>query len=305
MSSAFAWLVWRQGWWFAAPLSWAVGSIAMGALFIAGHDCGHRSLLGSKRAMLVIGHICLSPVLYPFWSWKYSHDAHHRDTNLLDRSEGVYFDNAWTPYLTDEYATARANVVWTYKIGRWVPPLGSTLHLFWIVWMPQKYRAGRHRNRVLLSMAVTVATAVGISSALWVGFGSPLAVLHFFLIPSLGVQCWMSMYTYFHHTSTDVTLHHAEEWNPFTAQMDGTVNAFTPRWISYLHSNIDVHIPHHVSPRIPSYHLRAANTALRAGTWGHVMRERKLTVRYMFQMVKTCHLWSTERRRYVRFDELG
>lgn len=307
VSSAFAWIVWRQGWWFLAPVSWAAGSIAMAAMFVAGHDCGHRSLLRSNRVMVILGHVFHSPVLYPFWSWKYSHDAHHRDTNLLDRGEGVYFDNAWTPYMTDHYAEARQRrrpVTWVYQVGRLVPPLGTMLHLFWILWMPQKYRAGRHRNRVLFSMAVTVATAIGISTALWIGFGSPWAVLHFFLIPVAGVHCWMSLYTYFHHTSTDVTFHHAEEWNPFVAQMDGTINAFTPRWISYLHMNIDVHIPHHVSTRIPSYHLRAANAALKTSKWGPIMRERKLSLRYMIETVKTCHLWSDERGGYVRFNEV-
>lgn len=307
VSSAFALIVWRSGWWFAAPVSWALGSVALCALFVAGHDCGHRSLLRNDRVMQVLGHIFMAPVLYPFWSWKYSHDAHHRDTNLLDLGEGVYFDNAWTPYLTERYLDAqehRRPVTWIYKAGRLVIPLGTTLHLLWVMWMPQKYRPGRHRNRVVFSMAFTAAMFVGIATALWAGFESPLAVMHFFLVPALMAQCWLSMYTYFHHTATDVKYRHAAEWNPFVAQMDGTINAFTPRLISYLHSNIDVHIPHHVSPKIPSYHLRAANQALRAGSWGHLMRERKLTIRYMAQMVRSCHLWSDERDGYVRFDEL-
>ncbi len=308
VASAIAWFVWDRGWWLAAPIAWAAGSTAMMGLFVIGHDCGHSSFLKSKRAMTIIGHVVHSPVLYPYWSWKYSHDAHHRHTNLLGRGEGgVYFDNAWTPYLTDHYeATKQRNPAagWLYRAARWVPPFGSFLHLLWIHWLPKKFRAGRERNRVYFSMAVTVTTAIGLITTLWIGFGSPLAPLHFFVIPALLFHCWMSLYTYLHHTTPDVHLHHAETWNPFVAQMDGTVNVFTPRWISFLHFNIDVHIPHHVTTRIPSYRLRAANEALRDGTWGSIMREHPLTIRYMINQVKACHLWDAERDGFVRFDEL-
>ena len=306
VASAVAALVWAEGWWLAAPLSWALGSIAMCALFVAGHDCGHRSFLRSDRAMEIIGHVTMSPVLYPFWSWKYSHDAHHRHTNLLVRGEGVYFDNAWNPYVVGSYLDVRAKsrlAAATYKLTRIFPPVGSFLHLLAYHWWPPGFRAGRHRNRVIRSIVITTAVSGAIAAGLWIGLGSPLAVLHFWLIPALGFHAWMALYTFLHHTSDDVTFLTEDAWNPFAAQMDGTVNVHSPRWLSYLHLAIDVHIPHHVSTRIPSYHLRAANDALAAGTWGDVMRERPLTLSYLRQQVRSCHLWADEGDRYRRFTD--
>ncbi len=310
VATALAAVVWAQGWWFLAPVSWLVGSIAMTGLFVLGHDCGHRSLLRSDRAMVLIGHLSLSPVLYPFWAWKYSHDAHHRHTNLLDRPEGagVYFDNAWNPYVVEEYARLRREgdkaTRAIYRTVRAAPPIGSLLHLLGYHWLPGGFRAGRHRTRVLRSMAFAVVMDAAIVAAVVAATGSWLAVLHFWLLPAIGFHLWMALYTFLHHTSDDVTFLHRDEWNPFAAQVDGTLNVLAPRWLSYLHLQIDVHVPHHVSTRIPSYHLRAANAALAEGTWGHHVRERRMTLRYVRDQVRACHLWSDERTGYQRFDEL-
>lgn len=306
-ASALAAVVWANGWWALAPLSWFVGAIAATALFVVGHDCGHRSLLASDRAMRMIGHVTLGTVLYPFWGWKYSHDAHHRHTNLLDRGEGVYFDNAWNPWLVDDYRRTEADSTIgaaLYRLTRWCPPVGSLAHMIAYNWLAWQFRPGRHRRRVRFSAAFTALVAVGLTVGLWVGFGSPLAVLHFWLLPALGFQAFMALYTFLHHTADDVTFLHTDDWNPFRAQMDGTINVFAPRWLSFLHLNIDVHIPHHVSTRIPSYHLRAANAALRDGRWGAVMRERRLTPRYVWSCIASSHVWCDDRVGYRRFADL-
>lgn len=254
--------------------------------------------------MTVIGHATLSPVLYPFWAWKYSHDAHHRHTNDLGREgEGVYFDNAWNPYLVDEFEAMdrnRRSAAVLHRVARLVPPIGSLLHLLAYHWIPSRFRAGRHRRRVISSIAVTVAVNAVIVAAI-ATMVSPWAVLHVWLVPVLAFHHWMALYTYLHHTAEDVEFLGSDEWNPFAAQMQGTVNVLAPRWLSFLHLQIDVHIPHHVSTSIPSYHLRAANDALKAGTWGHVMRERPLRLRYLFRQVGQCHLWSSPDRGYRRF----
>lgn len=305
VATAVAAAVWAQGWWFLAPVSWVVGSIAACALFVAGHDCAHGSFLRSRRAMEVIGHLCMAPVLYPMRAWKYSHDAHHRETNRLGGGEGVYFDNAWSPRSVGEYRRLqeedKPNAM-LYRIIRLVPPVGSFFHLLGYHWRPSLYRP-HHRRRVTRSIVATLLIDAVVAGVIWTFTGSVLAIAHFWLLPALGFHAWMALYTFLHHTADDIAFLEPEQWTPIAGQLDGTVNCLAPRWLSFLHLNIDVHIPHHVTTSVPSYHLRAANKAIQASEFGARMTERRLSVAYLRQTVRTCQLWRSDQVEYVRFAD--
>lgn len=305
VSTALAAVVWAQGWWPAAPLTWILGSIAACSLFVAGHDCAHGSFLRSRRAMEIIGHLCMAPVLYPMRAWKYSHDAHHRETNRLGEGEGVYFDNAWSPRRVGDYSRMqeddRPNAI-LYRLIRLAPPVGSFLHLIGYHWRPSLYRP-HHRRRVIRSMAATMVIAGGMAAVIWACTGSILAIAHFWLLPALGFHAWMALYTFLHHTADDIVFLDADRWTPIAGQLDGTVNCLAPRWLSFLHLNIDVHIPHHVTTSVPSYHLRAANQAIRASEFGWRMTERPLTIEYLRRTVRTCQLWRGDGVNYERFAD--
>lgn len=305
VATALAAVVWAKGWWLAAPVSWVLGSIAACSMFVAGHDCAHGSFLRSRRAMEVIGHLCMAPVLYPMRAWKYSHDAHHRETNRLGGGEGIYFDNAWSPRDAGDYArlqeVAKPSAA-LYRIIRRVPPVGSFLHLLGYHWRPALFRP-HHRRRVLRSMAATALIGAILGGAVWASTGSILAIAHFWILPALGFHAWMALYTYLHHTADDIVFLEPERWTPIAGQLDGTVNCLAPRWLSFLHLNIDVHIPHHVTTSVPSYHLRAANEALRASEFGARMTERPLTLAYLLRTVRECQLWRSDRDDYVRFTD--
>ena len=305
VATAMAAVVWAQGWWFVAPLSWVVGSIAACSLFVAGHDCAHGSFLRSRRAMEVIGHLCMAPVLYPMRAWKYSHDAHHRETNRLGGGEGIYFDNAWSPRSEGDYRRLRLDakpLAALYRLVRLLPPVGSFLHLMGYHWRPALFRP-HHRRRVVRSMAITLVIDAVIVGAIWAGTGSVLAVAHFWLLPALGFHAWMALYTFLHHTADDVVFLDADRWTPIAGQLDGTVNCLAPRWLSFLHLNIDVHIPHHVTTSVPSYHLRAANEAIQASEFGDRMTERRMTLRYLRRTVRDCQLWRVDEDSYARFAD--
>ncbi len=55
------------------------------------------------------------------------------------------------------------------------------------------------------------------------------------------------------------------------AQLAGTVHCDFPAWVEFLTHDISVHVPHHVSSKIPWYNLRKANESLRAN-WGQVRK---------------------------------
>jgi len=98
--------------------------------------------------------------------------------------------------------------------------------------------------------------------------------------------------------------------------------------IEILCHDINVHVPHHISPRIPSYNLRAAYDSIKQN-WGKVIRNSPTLVHFSgslhttvtsfivlqyvneanwnWRLMKTiltrCHVYDKERY-YVPFDEL-
>ncbi|OAY66541.1 Omega-6 fatty acid desaturase, chloroplastic [Ananas comosus] len=113
----------------------------------------------------------------------------------------------------------------------------------------------------------------------------------------------MSTFTMIHHTAPHIPFKASEEWNAAQAQLGGTVHCNYPRWIEILCHDISVHIPHHISPRIPSYNLRAAHEAL-LQNWGKYLNEANWNWRLMKTIMTTCHVYDKEKY-YVSFDEVA
>ena len=281
------------------PISWGLSGMAFTSLFVLGHDCGHFNLLRSKPLMVALGHFLLLPAGYPFYAWKYSHDAHHSHVNRLEFGPGIYFDNAWLPLTVEAYANIRRRNPFFALVYRWIrtcPPFGSLLHLFRCAVWAGSYRPNHRRGlyvSYLFLLGVGGVTATGL-----VTVGGFEALFHFWLVPAVLFQVWMGTYTFVHHTSEDIPCLEPANWLPATAQL-GTVNCRLPEWISRLHFRIDIHVPHHVSTAIPSYRLIEANAALLRSAFGPQVRELPLTLGYVHRQSQRCQLWDREQGSYV------
>ena len=70
------------------PLFSVVFGTTLTGLWVIGHECGHRAFAGAKSNDWindVVGFMTHTPLLVPFWAWRYSHHKHHSFTNhLLD-----------------------------------------------------------------------------------------------------------------------------------------------------------------------------------------------------------------------------
>ena len=53
------------------------------AIFVLGHDCGHGSFSAYSWVNDIVGTILHSFILVPFYSWKLSHRAHHKNTGMF------------------------------------------------------------------------------------------------------------------------------------------------------------------------------------------------------------------------------
>ncbi|KAF8066409.1 FAD6 [Scenedesmus sp. PABB004] len=280
--------------WYLLPFAWFIAGTAFTGFFVIGHDCGHRSFSENKLLEDIVGTLAFMPLIYPFEPWRIKHNQHHAQTNKLVE------DTAWHPVMPAE-------------IEKWSPTqkaiyqtfLGSPLKLWasvghWWIWHFDlaKYTE-KQKPRVLVSLAAVAAFALIALPALGAATGVG-GVVKYWLMPWLGYHFWMSTFTVVHHTAPHIPFKPAEEWNAAKAQLSGTVDCEYPRWVEFLCHDISVHVPHHVSSKIPWYNLRKANESLKAN-WGQYMTSCTFNWRMMKTIFTELHVYD-KTKNYVPFD---
>ncbi len=288
-------------------LGWGLAGMSVTSLFVIGHDCAHASFLKNNKIGDLIGHFCFLFSFYPYYGWKFTHNAHHAHTNDLTFHENdVYFDNAWLPFTSAQYLELKTNsplYAFLYKSTRYFPPIGSFLHNIAFHAYPRKFIA-THRSKLILSYAVLGIGVICLSIGLVWLTGSAFAILHFLLIPGILFQFWMSYYTFLHHTSTEIEFYSKEDWTPYLGQILSTYNSLCPRWLSFLHFHIDIHTPHHLSTAIPCYHLKEAYADLKKSEYASDLKEGRFRLSYLWKQMSECHVWDLEKRSYRKFSEI-
>lgn len=281
--------------WYLLPLAWAWTGTAVTGFFVIGHDCAHKSFSRNKLVEDVVGTLAFMPLIYPYEPWRFKHDRHHAKTNMLIE------DTAWQPVWQKEIESSpflRKAIIFGYGPIR---PWMSIAH--WLIWHfdLKKFRPNEV-PRVKISLACVFA---------FMAIGWPLIILKsglagwfkFWFMPWMVYHFWMSTFTMVHHTAPHIPFKSSEEWNAAQAQLNGTVHCNYPQWIEILCHDINVHVPHHISPRIPSYNLRAAYDSIKQN-WGKYVNEANWNWRLMKTILTRCHVYDKERY-YVPFDELA
>jgi acyl-lipid omega-6 desaturase (Delta-12 desaturase) len=293
--------------WYLYPFAWFIGGTGVTSMFVLGHDCAHSSFFKSNRWNDFWGHIALLVPLYPYYGWKYSHNAHHKQTNLLEMNpKDIYYDNAWIPLTVRQYKALnrmRPSKARTYRMGRMFPPFGAFMHNILTHFYPEKFNESQ-RKKVILSYITLGSSMLMISSIIYILTHSIFAIFHFYILPALFFSFWMSLYTYQHHTSTEMDFYNKEEWNSYKGQILSTFNSLSPKWFSLLHLNIDIHTPHHLSTAIPSYHLREAYNELKKSEYSEDIQEGKINFSYYFSQIKNCHIWDEKKNQYIKFSDI-
>ncbi|KAJ1268628.1 hypothetical protein BS78_07G149400 [Paspalum vaginatum] len=281
--------------WYLLPLAWAWTGTAVTGFFVIGHDCAHKSFSRNKLVEDIVGTLAFMPLIYPYEPWRFKHDRHHAKTNMLIE------DTAWQPVWQREIESSpflRKAIIFGYGPIR---PWMSIAH--WLIWHfnLKKFRPNEV-PRVKISLACVFA---------FMAIGWPLIILKsglagwfkFWFMPWMVYHFWMSTFTMVHHTAPHIPFKSSEEWNAAQAQLNGTVHCNYPQWIEILCHDINVHVPHHISPRIPSYNLRAAYDSIKQN-WGKYVNEANWNWRLMKTILTRCHVYDKDRY-YVPFDELA
>jgi acyl-lipid omega-6 desaturase (Delta-12 desaturase) len=238
----------QTSFWITALLALLAGSLSV-RIFIIFHDCGHGSFFKSRTANDIVGFICGMLTFTPYLHWRWEHALHHATSGDLDR-RGV--GDIWTLTVEEYLASPRLTRL-AYRLMRHPVVLFGLgpLYLFFIqMRIPSKKASRRDRNSVwYMNLAI---------GAWMVVMGTIFGWKHYLILQLCvtlvagGAGVWMF---YVQHQFEDVYWERREDWDFATAALHGSSFYKLPKILQWFTGNIGFHHIHHLSSRIPNYHL--------------------------------------------------
>jgi len=242
--------------WPILYLPWAfITGTYFWALFVVGHDCGHRSFSSSTLVCDIVGHLAHTPLIVPFHSWRLSHKKHHTYHGNAQK------DESWVA-LSEQFYKKIGTIEKFFRFQGFVV-FGYTIYL--MLGMPIEYYSHfnpyaktfkkEERAGVALSSALTIGWMIFIAYLAYVFGVLPVAILYGG--PILVFNAWISSVTLLHHTHPDVPWYRNEEWNYLRGALSTVDRDYG---IENWHHNIGTHVVHHMFTKLPHYNLTKATT---------------------------------------------
>lgn len=261
-------------------------------IFIIFHDCCHKSFFRNKWANEAVGTLMGILTFVPFHQWRHTHAVHHASSGNLDR-RGV--GDIWT-LTAQEYMEASRLRKLTYRLYRnpAIMFLVGPIYIFLIDYRFNRKRAGmKERMNTYLTNAVIVG-ACGL--LIWgIGWQSFLLIEGPMFLLSGMAGIWLF---YVQHNYEETYYENEAEWDYVKAAMHGSSFYRLPKVLQWITGNIGYHHIHHLSPRVPNYHLEKAHQA------NEVLRDvQTITLRTSLQSLKF-RIWHEEKKRFITFREM-
>jgi omega-6 fatty acid desaturase (delta-12 desaturase) len=290
---------------------WAVYTIMQGffgtGVWVLAHECGHGAFSESNLINDVTGWVLHSALLVPYFSWKYSHSAHHKATGHMER-DMVFLPRTREAQasrigkfvhelheLTEETPIATAlNLLLQQLFGWPMYPLANvTGHNF-----HERQREGRGKGKkngftdgvnhfnpssplfdnkqakyiVLSDIGLAITLTAIVTAANKFGWAN---VAVWYIIPYLWVNNWLVAITFLQHTDPSLPHYTAEEWN-YVRGAAATIDremGFIGRHL--LHGIAETHVLHHYVSTIPFYHADEASEAIKPVMGKHYRSDTK------------------------------
>lgn len=294
-------VVWLAMLWSLSVSYWLTLALAIPAallivrLFMLQHDCGHGAFFPSQRINNLVGSAIGVLTLVPYEYWRKTHAIHHATSGNLDHRGFGDIDTL----TVREYLSRSRGKRLLYRLYR--HPLvmlvvGPTYQFIIKHRYPGDIPRTWKREWASVHWTNVAAVALVVAMGFAVGFGRfALVQVPITLIAgSVGVYLF-----YVQHQYEDTYWRYREAWNYFEAGLEGSSHLVMPKILQWFTANIGLHHIHHVSSRIPNYHLQRCFDET-----PEVRRVTTLTLRQSFQTLGLT-LWDEEERRLIGFRELG
>lgn len=241
-------------WWLAAPLAVLAGGFLV-RVFIIFHDCGHGSFFKSRAANDTVGFITGMLTFTPYFHWRTEHAIHHATAGHLDkRGTG----DVWT-MTVQEYLESTRWKRFAYRLARnpLVLFLFVPLGLFLIEHRFPSARASKRERHSVHWMNVAIAGMAVVMSAI---FGIKDYIVLQVIMMAVAGSAGMWLF-YVQHQFEGVYWARDDEWDYMTVAMQGSSFYKLPKILEWFSGNIGYHHIHHLSSRIPNYHLQECHNA--------------------------------------------
>ncbi len=222
-------------------------------VYIVFHDCAHGSFLPSRRANTWLGRICALLVVTPYEAWRHHHAVHHATAGDLDR-RGT--GDVPTRTVAEFHAMSRTGRL-GYRLFRHPLVMFGLGPVFAMVLGPRLVPRGarpRIRNSVLLTNLALVVVVAALVALL--GWQTVLLVQLPCVILAGAAGIWLF---YVQHQFEDTYWERGGTWSYADAALRGSSYLRLPKVLQFFTGNIGLHHVHHLSARIPNYHLQRAH----------------------------------------------
>ncbi len=240
--------------WLMLPLAVLAAGFLV-RIFIIFHDCGHASFFKSKRANNGLGVVAGLLNLTPYRHWRWQHALHHGTAGDLDRRGS---GDIWT-LTVQEYIQSTRWRRFAYRLARnpvvlfLIAPLYVFVvhHRFADAGAPKRERQSVGRtNGALLGITAVMSLTIGLKAFLLI----QLTVSAFAGAAGL----WLF---YVQHQFEGAYWTRSADWDYTASAIKGSSFYRLPRVLQWFTGNIGFHHIHHLSPRIPNYHLERCHNA--------------------------------------------
>ena len=259
--------------------------------FIIFHDCTHGSFFKNKKANDRIGFITGVLTSFPYEKWKREHTIHHATSSNLDK-RGIGDIDMLT---VEEYFAKSKWGRLGYRLYR-NPLVMFGLGPIYMVLVLNRFNRDDAKKKERMYTYVTNVVLVTICAILIAVFGwQTFLLVHgvtLFIAGALGI--WLF---YIQHTYEDSYFENDEEWDYVKAAVEGSSYYQLPKLLQWITGNIGFHHVHHLSPRVPNYHLETVHETVQP-----LQQATTITLKTSLESLRY-KLYDPSRQKFVTFKE--
>ena len=224
-------------------------------LFIIFHDCGHGSYFKSQKLSDIVGYLIGILTFTPYAHWHHAHQIHHRTAgNLNKRGTG----DVWT-LTVKEYQQLQWKKKLFYRLYR-NPLLMFGVGPALIFFFSNRFTRKSYTKKEKMSVYLTNLGLFVLASTLCLTIGWKAYLL--IQLPVMYIAAVGGIYMFYvQHQFDEVYWTDEKNWDFKLVALQGSSFFKLPRVLQWFTGNIGFHHIHHLSARIPNYHLEKCHKA--------------------------------------------